>query len=84
MMAKKIFHKEYFNLRELAEYSGLGIRFLRDALIDPAHPLPCYRLNRKTILVGKSEFAEWLEPFRVNPASDLDRMVNLTLAELKK
>lgn len=83
-MAKKIFLKEYFNLPELAKYSGLGTRFLRDALKHPDHPLPYYRLNRKTILVSKSEFAEWLEHFRVDPASNIDRMVNQVLAEFKK
>jgi hypothetical protein len=76
--------KDYFTIRELAYHSGLGERYIRDALKNPAHPLPSFRLNHKTILIAKSEFNEWLEHFRVDQTSDLDSVVNLVLAEFKK
>lgn len=76
--------KEYFTLSELSVYSGLGIRFLREALKNPHHPLPHFRLNNKTILVSRSEFAEWLEQFRAGNKREVDQIVSEVLEDFVK
>jgi hypothetical protein len=53
----------YFNLKTLAEYSGLSVRQLRVCLSHPLHPLPHYRMPNKT-LVRKSDFDAWLLRFK--------------------
>lgn len=58
----------YLSLRDLAAYSSLSIRKLRDCLGDRRHPLPCYRIGGK-ILVKRTEFDAWAQGFRNGPAS---------------
>lgn len=82
MACKGVIQKDYFNLPELAAYSGLGIRFLRDALKDPEHALPHFRMNNKTILVCRLEFAEWLERFRAGNQDSLNQVVDQVIMEL--
>jgi len=62
----------YLALRALAGYSGLSVRTLRDYLVDPMRPLPCYRVGGK-ILVRRSEFDAWIADFKAKP--DLDAIV---------
>ena len=73
------FPKEYFTIKELNHFSGLGERFLRDSLKDPQHPLPHFRIGHKTILISRSDFAQWIERFHVDRGSEIDRLVNLAL-----
>jgi len=80
-MSKEVFSKEYFNLPDLAQYSGLGIRFLRDVLKDPEHPLPHFRMNKKTIIVSRSEFKEWIEIFRAGYHDELEQIVDQIMIE---
>lgn len=75
-------HKDYFTVPQLSAFSGLGIRFLRDALKDPDRPLPHFRLNNKTILVSRLEFAEWLEKFRACNDDKLHQIVDRVVKEL--
>jgi hypothetical protein len=87
----------FLNLEALSKYSGLSVRSLRTYLVDPAHPLPCYRLRdphvivtkagkRQTvtgkILVRRSDFDTWMQRFRYTP--DLDRLVNEVVAEIRR
>ncbi len=65
----------YFSLRTLAEYSGCSVRWLRDRLTDPHHPLPCYRLPGGKILIRRSEFDNWLAKYRREGNGDVDRIV---------
>ena len=82
-MVFKEIHKDYFTLPELSAYSGLGIRFLRDAIKNPEHPLPHFRLNNKTILVSRLAFAEWLEPFRASSHDSLNQIVNQVMMDFQ-
>ncbi len=82
MACKGVIRKDYFTLPELAAYSGLGVRFLRDAIKDPDHPLPHFRPNKKTILVSRLEFAEWLERFRADNRGSLNQIVDQVMKEL--
>lgn len=82
MACKGVIHKDYFTLPQLSAFSGLGIRFLRDALKDPDHPLPHFRLNSKTILVSRLEFAEWLEKFRADNDGNLHQIIAEVMADL--
>ena len=82
MRPKELFLKEYFNLRELSQYSGLGIRFLRDALKDPEHPLPHFRINKKTIITSRTDFIEWLETYKANDKNNVDLIVNQVMHDM--
>jgi hypothetical protein len=81
-MAFEGIYKSYFTLPELSVYSGLGIRFLRDAIKDPEHPLPHFRLNKKTILVSRHAFADWLEPFKADSHESINQVVNQVMIDL--
>ena len=54
----------YFDLRDLAQYSSISVRTLRDYLGDATDPLPSYCIKKK-ILVKKSEFDAWITKYRV-------------------
>jgi hypothetical protein len=54
----------YFDLRDLAQYSSISVRTLRDYLDDATDPLPSYCVKKK-ILVKKSEFDAWITKYRV-------------------
>jgi hypothetical protein len=84
MACKGAIHKGYFTLPELSAFSGLGIRFLRDTLKHPGHPLPHFRLSNKTIIVSRLEFAEWLESFRVATGVGLEEIVSQVMTKLSK
>ncbi len=72
----------YLSLRALATYSGCSVRWLRDRLTDPQHPLPCYRLPGGKVLVRRSEFDGWLARYRQVGRPDVDRLVDDVLAGL--
>ena len=81
-MSKIAFIKEYFNLTELAEYSGLGKRFIRDAIKDENNPLPSFPINKKTILVSRDDFMQWLEHFKFNNHNNLNNIVDQVIIDL--
>lgn len=72
----------YFSLRTLVDYSGCSIRWLRDRLADPHHPLPHYRVAGK-VLVRRSEFDAWLARYRRVGRPDVARVVADVLAGLR-
>jgi hypothetical protein len=57
----------YLPLTELATYSGLSVRTLRDYLHDPVAPLPHFLQGGK-IVVRRSEYDDWMQRFRVQEA----------------
>ena len=71
----------FLSLKVLASYSGLSVRKLREYLIDPAHPLPAYRVGGK-ILVRRSEFDAWMAAYRREGAVDVEGIVADILHEL--
>jgi hypothetical protein len=68
----------YLPLHELADYSGLSVRTLRDYLTDPTRPLPHYRLGDKgKIVVRVSEFDTWLSAYRrTTPTVNVNKIVD--------
>ena len=57
-----------FDLRALAEYSGLSIRTLQRHIVDPDNPLPTHHVcvkgkGRGRVLVLKREFDAWVRRF---------------------
>lgn len=68
----------YLTLKAAAEYGGVSVRWLRTALTDPMHPLPCYRPGGKggKVLVRRSDFDMWMARFRAVGDADLDAIVN--------
>src|SRR5262249_15603125 len=72
----------YLALRALVSYSGCSIRWLRDRLADPHHPLPCYRVAGK-ILVRRSEWDAWITRYRAIGHQDANRVIAETLAGLR-
>lgn len=73
----------YLSLRALAEFSGCSVRWLRDRLADPQHPLSCYRLPGGKILVRRSEFDVWLARYRCVGNPDVERIVAEALRDLR-
>lgn len=74
--------QRFYTLPQLKDYSGLGERFLREAIRDNTHPLPHFRLNRKTILVCADDFEGWLQHYRVDDDAALDRLVDEVMTGL--
>jgi len=54
----------YLSLKQLALYSGLGVRTLRARLRDPHNPLPHQKVGDR-VLVRVSAFDAWMDGFRV-------------------
>jgi hypothetical protein len=69
----------YTDKRGLAAYTGLSKRTIEYLLKHPTHPLPAYRPCGKLIF-SLREVDAWMQQFRAG--TDLDRIVNETLAEL--
>ena len=68
----------YLTLRGIAEYASCSVRWLRDRLADPDHPLPHYRLPGGKILVRRSAFDAWVNAYRQEGTAfmaDVDRLV---------
>lgn len=67
---------KYLSIKKLGEYSSLGERTIREMLRDPDHPLPCFRLNRKTVLIRCDDFDAWIEQYRDRCGSQVDSIVD--------
>lgn len=74
----------YLSLRALASYSGCSVRWLRDRLGDPLHPLPCYRLPGGKVLVRRGEFDKWLARYRQVGRADVRAIVEDVLQDLAR
>ena len=72
----------YLGLKRLSECSDLAIPTLREHLKDIRNPLPHFKVKGK-ILVKKSEFDQWIEPFRVGDSEELNRIVDDALDSLR-
>jgi excisionase family DNA binding protein len=73
--------QEYYTLKRLTAYCGIGLRTLRMYLTHPEHPLPHYRVGGK-ILVKRSEFEIWIQPFRRSEGPRVEAMVAEVLKDL--
>lgn len=70
----------YLALRALASYCSSSVKWLRQRLVDPRNPLPCYRVAGK-ILVRRSEFDVWIERFHQVGDSSVERLLDDLLDE---
>jgi hypothetical protein len=59
------------------------VRWLRDRLTDPAHPLPHYRLPGGKVLVRRGEFDQWLSAYRARAAANVETIVDDVLRDLR-
>jgi hypothetical protein len=75
------FDDGYLPVKDLAVYSGLCVRTLRNYISHPSHPLPCYRIGGK-VLVRRSEFDQWALQFREEPSSVVNSLVTEALRGL--
>ena len=72
----------FLDLKTLASYSSCSVRWLRDRLVDQAHPLPHYRIAGK-LLVKREEFDTWIDAQRVvHPAGQLTTIVEHVVAQV--
>lgn len=72
----------YFDLKTLAVYSSCSIRWLRDRLVDPIHPLPHHRIGGK-LLVKRFDFDRWMDAQRVvRPPGQLTQIVESVVTQL--
>jgi excisionase family DNA binding protein len=70
----------FLPIKELAAYSGLSPRKLRELLRDVSHPIPFHRVGGEgKILVSRPEFDGWMQQWRdrtdVNVRETVDQMV---------
>ncbi len=72
----------YLTLKALSAWSGCSVRWLRDRLTDPQHPLPCYRLPGGKVLVRRSEFDYWLARYRQVGHPRVEQIVDEVLQSL--
>lgn len=73
----------FLDLKTLAAYSSCSVRWLRDRLVDRAHPLPHYRVGGK-LLVQRDEFDAWMAIHRVAQSSDqLSQIVENIVAQFQ-
>ena len=71
----------FLDLKTLAAYSSCSVRWLRDRLVDQAHPLPHYRVGGK-LLVKRDEFDPWMSGHHVAQSSDqLSHIVEHVIAQ---
>jgi excisionase family DNA binding protein len=73
----------YLTLRALASYTGCSVRWLRDRIKDPHHPLPCYRPHGGKLLVRRSDFDAWMARYRQVGDPEVDRIVDNALHGLR-
>jgi hypothetical protein len=72
----------FLDLKALAAYSSCSVRWLRDRLVDRAHPLPYYRIGGK-LLVQRDEFDKWMDVHRVvQPSDQLSQIVESVVAQV--
>lgn len=81
---RQIITPEYFNLPGLAQFCGLGVRTLRDAIKSREHPLPHFRVGHKTILVSRVDIIQWLKKYRTDEKSEIDQAATQALAGIEK
>lgn len=74
----------YLSLRALAGYSGCSVRWLRERLVDPQHPLECFRLPGGKVLVRRSTFDVWLGRYRTVGRADVVAVVDDVLRGLAR
>ena len=74
----------FLTLKALASYTGCSVRWLRDRLTDPHHPLPCYRLPGGKILVRRSDADAWLAHYRRVGSPDVGRVVADVLGAIQQ
>jgi hypothetical protein len=73
----------YFDLKSLARYSSCSVRWLRDRLVDPVHPLPHHRVEGK-ILIKREDFDQWIGIRRiVFSAENLGELVDCVVTQLQ-
>ena len=67
----------YLSIKELAHYSGISERALRDFLTDPVDPIPHFRIgiSGRIIRIRKNDFDDWIEHFRVNDGKEMDEIL---------
>jgi excisionase family DNA binding protein len=70
----KMVTREYFKVSELAEYTGISDRTLRDLLKDPVNPIPHYRIGAagRIVRIKKSEFDQWMREQMIRESSLVD------------
>jgi excisionase family DNA binding protein len=73
--------REYFSIKELAEYAGISVRKLRDLLGTSPNPIPAYRFGG-SIKVKRSEFDDWAKSCRIDN-DRIDRLVNEAMRDLE-
>lgn len=72
----------FLSLKALAAHTSCSVRWLRDRLVDPTHPLPHYRVGGK-LLVKRDEFDRWMEAQRVvRPSGQLTEIVESVVAQI--
>jgi len=74
----------YFNISGLCEYLGYAVkeRTVREWLKHPTHPLPCFRISGKTVIIRREDADNWIEQFTEGKENRVDELVNEIMNDL--
>ena len=84
---RKIVEREYFNVKELSDYSGLGVRTIWSFLKDLTNPLPHIRIGRKIVRIKRTDFDVWISVYYVSDTerkNTADRIVREVMNDFRK
>lgn len=82
MAGKSNIQREYFSVQELSDYSGIGVRTLRDKLNASTNPIPSFRFGG-SIKIKRSDFDDWAKSCR-NDNGRVNQLVDEVIRDLGK
>jgi len=76
-MRKERIKKEFLSIAELAKYSGISERTLRNLLKDPLNPIPNFRIGSagRIIKIKRADFDLWMESQRTGTGNSIDDVI---------
>lgn len=74
--------ERYRNIKDLSAAIGLSVRTIRNWVVDPVNPIPCFRVGGK-LLFEESEVVKWIEQFRVEVV-DVSKLADELINVMKK
>jgi predicted DNA-binding transcriptional regulator AlpA len=84
---RRIVEREYFNVKELSDYSGLGVRTIWSFLKDATNPLPHIRIGKKIVRIKRTDFDAWIRIYYVSTTerkNTVDRIVCEVMSDFRK
>jgi len=74
----------YLTISGFCEYLGHAVseRTVREWLKHPTHPLPCFRISAKTVIISREDADNWIQQFAEGNENKVDDLVNEVMKNL--